>query len=80
MQQNFWVDPPVARGLKARPHHRQQACEPGRGVGSGIAVTDPSRPFAAIRISEIFAIAPSYKFQIQIPVSAAIFNHVSYIR
>jgi hypothetical protein len=47
VQQNFWADPPVARGVKVRSHHRQQASQAGFGAGSSAAITDPLPPFAA---------------------------------
>jgi len=56
VQQNFCVDPPVARGVNVRAHHRQQAFKRNCGVGSGAASTDPLLPFARIRTSELFDI------------------------
>src|ERR1700751_2842131 len=56
VQQNFWVDPPVARAVNVRAHHRQQAIKRNCDVGSGAAITDPLLPFAKLRNSELFDI------------------------
>ena len=40
VQQNFRADPPVDRGLKARPHHKQQASNAGFGASSSAAITE----------------------------------------
>ena len=59
---DFKADPPVVRGVKARPHHRQQASKAaGPAAGSRIAVTEPLPPFVAIRTSRILVIVRSYK-------------------
>jgi hypothetical protein len=70
-QQNFCADPPVDRGLKVRPHHRQQT---STAVGCGarsIAVAHPPLPFALVRTSEIAIIETSYEFG----TTLQIFNH-----
>ena len=38
-QQNFWVEPPVERGVNARPHHRQRASQAGFRSSSSAAIT-----------------------------------------
>ena len=57
---NFWADPPVARGTKARPHQRQLKAT-GCAVSSKIGVTDPLPPFVVIKISEISVMPTLYK-------------------
>ena len=62
MQQNFWVDPPVVRGVNVRAHHRQQASQAGCGAGSSAAVTDPLPRFTVnterrSRINAVFVAA-----------------------
>ena len=42
------VEEPVDRGLKARPHQRQQASDAGFGASSSAVVTDPLLRFSAI--------------------------------
>ena len=70
-QQNFWVDPPVNRGLKARPHHRQQKSTAGDCDAGSSGVADPPPPFAVVRTSEIVIIEISYEFE----TTLQIFNH-----
>ena len=70
-QQNFCADPPVDRGLKVRPHHRQQT---STAVGCGArssAVAHPPLPFVLVRTSEIAIIETSYEFG----TTLQIFNH-----
>jgi hypothetical protein len=47
VQQNFWVDPPVERGVNIRSHHRQRASIAGFWAGSSHGVTDPPPRSAA---------------------------------
>ena len=41
VQQNLCVDPPVARGVKVRSHHRQRAFEAEFWAGWSAGLTDP---------------------------------------
>jgi hypothetical protein len=62
VQQNFWVDPPVVRGVNVRPHHRQQVLQATDcGVGSQIVATDPVPPFAVVNTSKIFIMRALYE-------------------
>jgi hypothetical protein len=61
VEQNFWADPPVARGLKARPHQRQEACKTGFESCSRAEVADPISPFAAFGIPEVFVMGTLYE-------------------
>ena len=73
MQQNFWLDPPVIRGVKIRWHQRQHACETGFWAGSRTGGTKPLLNFIVIAaggidgfpncltISEVFIIQPIYR-------------------
>ena len=61
VQQNFCIDPPVARGVKIRPHQRQQVLQAtGCGVSSQIAATDPLPPFVVVTNSELI-MCPLYE-------------------
>jgi hypothetical protein len=48
VQQNLCADPPVARGVKCRSHHKQQASIAGSRAGLTTLVTDPLPQSAAI--------------------------------
>jgi hypothetical protein len=52
VQQNFWVDPPVVRGVNVRPHHRQQSSRAGFWADSSPGVTDPLPQFPVIAVAE----------------------------
>jgi hypothetical protein len=53
VQQNFWADPPVARGLKARPHHRQHGFGVGFFAASSAEATGSPLNFVVIAGAEV---------------------------
>jgi hypothetical protein len=53
VQQNFWLDPRVARGVNFRWHQRQHVSESGFCVGSSAVRTRPALEFAVIAVAGI---------------------------
>ena len=52
MEQNFWLDPPVVRGVNVRPHHRQGPSGVGFRACSSAGVGKPP-PFMVIAATDI---------------------------